>query len=196
MWGQPRGGSSPLFGTKIMKYPNYSKEIIQMARVDQSHRLKMQAHHHSQEWRDELHRIDKTNTVRMKNIMEQIGWPTISLVGKKASHAAWLLVQHADDDVGFQKTCLRLMKKNSTDISTANIAYLTDRVLVGEDKKQLYGTQYIRSKDRPDIWVPHPISNAANVDFRRKKMGLQTLQENIDEINQNKPYGTKASSLK
>ncbi len=179
-----------------MKYPNYSKEIIQMARVDQSHRLKMQTHRNSKQWREELDRIDKTNTVRMKNIVEQIGWPTISLVGKKASHAGWLLVQHSDDDVEFQKTCLRLMKINYADISMANIAYLTDRILVSEDKKQLYGTQYKRSKTKPDVWEPFPISNVANVDVRRKKMGLQTLQENIDEINQNKPYGTKASSLK
>lgn len=48
-------------------------------------------------------KIDKKNTLKIKKIIERYDWPTINLVGKKASKNAWLLVQHADHDVKFQK---------------------------------------------------------------------------------------------
>src|ERR1017187_4167812 len=54
--------------------------------------------------------IDKKHTARLKSIIKEYGWPTITLVGERASRAAWLLVQHADHDRGFQKDCLKIMK--------------------------------------------------------------------------------------
>lgn len=42
----------------------------------------------------------------MKKIVKKHGWPGISLVGKKASVGAWLLAQHADRDLRFQKNVL------------------------------------------------------------------------------------------
>ena len=46
--------------------------------------------------------IDKQNNAELKRIIREYGWPTISLVGKKASSNAWLLAQHADKDQKFQ----------------------------------------------------------------------------------------------
>jgi hypothetical protein len=53
---------------------------------------------------------------------------------------------------------------------------LTDRVLVGEGKKQLYGTQ-LSTKDGK--LTPQPIEDETNVDVRRKEAGLQPLAEYI-----------------
>src|SRR5262245_47910462 len=50
----------------------------------------------------ECERIDRENTARLKQIIDRIGWPTISRVGAQASSAAWLLVQHADAEPEFQ----------------------------------------------------------------------------------------------
>src|SRR5260370_35236959 len=97
-------------------------EIMKMSEVDQKMRK-------SGQWDSS---IDVENTQRMKEIIEQIGRPTRSKVGKYASESAWLLVQHADHDRAFQKMCLDLMKSQSEGaLSPANIAYLKDRGGVG-----------------------------------------------------------------
>src|SRR5260370_27596485 len=68
---------------------------------------------------------------------------TRSTVGKYASESAWLLVQHADHDLAFQKMCLDLMKAQAAgEVSPANMACLEDRGRVGEGRPQFYGTQF------------------------------------------------------
>jgi hypothetical protein len=120
--------------------------------------------------------IDKRNTAWLKGIVDKHGWPGKTLVGEEGAHNAWLLVQHADRDRPFQKRCLELLKDEvrKGEAAGKDLAYLTDRVLVGEGKKQLYGTQFT-TKDGE--LVPSPIEDEANVDKRRKEVGLDTLAE-------------------
>jgi hypothetical protein len=123
-----------------------------------------------------IRELDKQNTERVKAIVNQHGWPGKSLVGADGAHAAWLLVQHADQDRAFQKKCLQLMREaaKKDEMTKADVAYLEDRVLVGEGKKQRYGTQF--KQDKGD-WVPQPIEDPANVDKRRAEVGLPPLAE-------------------
>jgi hypothetical protein len=119
--------------------------------------------------------VDKANTAWLKGVIEKHGWPTVALVGTNGAHAAWLLVQHADRDRPFQRHCLNLMAALPKGaISQSDFAYLTDRVLLAEDKKQLYGTQFelIDGKLKP-----RPLEDEPNVDNRRAAVGLQPLAE-------------------
>lgn len=119
---------------------------------------------------------DERNTVRLKEIVDQYGWPGKSLVGRDGSHAAWLLVQHADHDLAFQKRCLLLITEavKQAEASPTEMAYLTDRVCVAEKRKQMYGTQFTEANGN---FEPHPIQDEANVDKRRKDVGLSSLDE-------------------
>lgn len=123
--------------------------------------------------------LAKKNTDEMKKIINKFGWPLTKLVGKKASHFAWLLVQHADHDVKFQKDCLVLMEKNTIDW-----AYLTDRILVNEGKPQIYGTQFYKNLDGK--LIPRPIKNGAGLNNRRKFLGLQSFKLYKKQMTQNK----------
>ncbi len=120
-----------------------------------------------------LKRIDSLNMVFIKNTVDKHGFPSISMVGKEASNAAFLLCQHADGDIAFQKRILadmeRLILQN--DISPKNYAYLTDRVMVKEKGVQLYGSQF---KGNSELY---PIIDSLNVDERRRKIGLSSLSE-------------------
>jgi hypothetical protein len=119
--------------------------------------------------------VDQKNRVRLKEVVDKHGWPGKSLAGKDGAHAAWLLVQHADGELAFQKRCLALMKSAAKgDVEPQEIAYLTDRILVAEKKKQTYGTQLQRQGDR---FTPQPIEDEANVDKRRAEVGLPPLAE-------------------
>lgn len=155
-----------------IKNKKLAEKIIKLAKSDQITRKRFRK---SGEWNS---KVDFDNTKIIKEIVAKYGWPTIRLVGKKASQFAWLLVQHADHNLAFQKRCLALIKKAYTQdpksVDLKNIAYLTDRVLVHMGKKQLYGTQLRILKTGS---VPLPIEDKKNLDARRQSMGLIPFYE-------------------
>ncbi|MFH1314819.1 MAG: DUF6624 domain-containing protein [Candidatus Uhrbacteria bacterium] len=146
-------------------------ELQNMVEVDQD--MRNRCTDNPNEW-DET--VDHRNTERMKIIIDEMGWLSISKVGEKGSSNAWLLVQHADHDLEFQKRCLELMKSEPVgEVSKRNIAYLEDRIAVGDGRPQTYGTQFHKNSDGQ--LVPQPIANEEKVDERRKDVGLETLDE-------------------
>ena len=130
---------------------------------------------------------DKARTARMKEIVNTYGWPGRSLVGTEASGAAWLLVSHSQD-APFQRQALELMKKmGPCEVEPTYLAYLTDRVLLAEGKKQLYGSYPTRGPNGE--LIPQPIEDEANLDRRRAELGLQPFAEYWRRIN--KQLGVK-----
>ena len=124
-----------------------------------------------------LKQADQENTERLSVIVEQHGWPTNTLIGTDGANAAWLLVQHADRDTKFQRKCLDLMVKlPKYEVSQRDLAYLTDRVLLHEGKKQIYGTQMTITDGK---WEPQPLEDPVHVEQRRAEVGLETLAEYI-----------------
>lgn len=120
--------------------------------------------------------LDHKNTERLKAIVAGIGWPTISKVGEEASSNAWLLVQHADHDLAFQKDCLQLMKDAlEGDVALHDIAYLEDRVATSEGKPQIYGTQF--KKGENGDMIPLPMVDPERVNIRRSEMDLSPIED-------------------
>lgn len=123
----------------------------------------------------ELEERDRRNTARLKEIVAQHGWPGMTLVGIHGTKAAWLLVQHADKDLPFQKKCLELMKAMPAgEVELRHVAYLTDRILIKEHKKQVYGTQ-LGPEPNGGGFKPLPIEDEASVDKRRAAMKMEPL---------------------
>jgi hypothetical protein len=127
---------------------------------------------------------DSLNEAEAKRILAKYGYPGYSLVGESGSQRFWAIVQHCDDDVAFQQKVLLLMKKqvDHKNASGKNYAYLKDRILINTNQKQLYGTQGIFNP-KTKKWTPLPISKPAQVELRRKAMGMITLKQYIQEIN-------------
>lgn len=174
---------------KNSHYKSVAYKINKMADNDQRVRKEMQK---SGVWSN---KIDKENTKELKRIINAYGWPTVDLVGKKANKNAWLLVQHADHDIKFQKRCLVLMKKvfknDGKNIDKTNIAFLTDRVLVNEGKKQLFGTQFYKTKEGK--LISRPISDIKNLDRRRAQYDLPPFDEFLKLA---RKYNLKLKKLK
>lgn len=156
------------------EYAGLALEIEKMYVDDQAMRKRTLANDGIvEEGNDET--LDKRNTERMKDIVENNGWPTVSKVGSEVSRMSWLLVQHADHDVEFQKKCLALMQSESEgEISKIDAAYLEDRVRVNEGRLQLYGTQFF---GEGEAYGPRPIEDVEHVDERRKELGLDSMED-------------------
>ncbi|MEX2029073.1 MAG: DUF6624 domain-containing protein [Candidatus Paceibacterota bacterium] len=162
-------------------HPKIAAEVQQMVDVDQDMREKNETD--PEIWDDE---IDRKNTEKMKEIIAEIGFPSISKVGIEGSNNAWLLIQHADHDVEFQKKCLELMKGlPTTEVVRQNIAYLEDRIRVNQKRGQLYGTQFSQINGKH---VPEPIEDEVNVDKRRASMGMNTLVDQIALMYEKYPF--------
>ena len=125
-----------------------------------------------------MNEVDQKHRKRLKEIVKKYGWPGKSLAGTDGAHAAWLMVQHAERYLAFQKRCLKLMKSAPKgEVELQDIAYLTDRLLVAEKKKQLYGTQL---QVKGSAFKPRPIEDEPNVDKRRAEMGMSSLAEYLE----------------
>jgi hypothetical protein len=145
-------------------------EISKMAETDQA--MRMKAIDGEAEWDSS---VDKSNQDRLMEIIDISGWPTISKVGTEASHAAWLLAQHAPS-LEFMERCLNIMEALPIgEVSPANIAYLKDRILMMNGKPQIYGTQFQGSGKDMHVWL---IEDEKHVDERRASVGLSTFAEN------------------
>ncbi|HUC89621.1 MAG TPA: DUF6624 domain-containing protein [Patescibacteria group bacterium] len=150
--------------------PRLRNTLLAMAKADQD--MRISAVEKGGTWD---YALDLKHTKQLKRILDKYGWPTISMVSGEASNDAWLIAQHADHDIAFQKQCLALLKAASPgEVSLHNIAYLEDRILVSEQKPQLYGTQFQGKAGKIKL---HPIEDAVNVDKRRQAMNLGTLAE-------------------
>lgn len=164
-------------------FPGIASEIKQMVEADQAMRKKWEAGDFSDD------KLDLIHTDRMKAIVAEVGWPTISKVGQEGAHNAWLLVQHADHDVAFQAHCLELMQEvPANEVDQVDIAYLEDRVRVNQGRPQLYGTQFTQENDQH---VPQPIEDADTVDERRAVLGLGPLSEQIQHMYEQYPLKDK-----
>lgn len=130
---------------------------------------------------EKLTLIDDDNMQFLKASVKKHGWLSKSLVGTDGAKASWLMLQHCDKDREFQKQCLDVMKKLPPgEVDPKDIAYLTDRVLVGEGQQQVYGTQ-MRTNEKGELELA-PLVEPESVDERRKRMGLGPLKEYMEMV--------------
>jgi len=167
--------------TQDIGEPELLKELLKRVEQDQTIRndwIKKGITQPDKTIIDRITIIDKDNTEWLETVIQKYGWPSNKLVGKEGSQAAWLLVQHAN--LEFQKQMLPLVEGayKSGDLPGSDYALLLDRVLVGEGKSQMYGTQTEDFKK----WegkepIMKPIADEGNVDKRRAEIGLPPLSD-------------------
>ncbi len=160
-------------------------ELLEMAAVDQRAREAWIANLDDPAAAARVRQLDRSNTARMKAIIAEHGWPGHRLAGRDGADAAWILVQHADADLAFQKDCLAKLEAAvaAGDADPDDHAYLFDRIAVAENRPQRFGTQFGGDGE------PLPIEDEANVDVRRAAVGMITLaeyREAMREMNQGK----------
>jgi hypothetical protein len=179
--GQATSALSQATSAQSISNPALRRELLRRVKQDQAIRnelIRKGVEHPDSSVLARMRVIDHANTKRMKAIIQRYGWPDPALVGRDGTEAAFLLVQHAD--LAFQQQALPLVEKayRKGELSGQSYALLLDRVLVGEGKPQVYGTQAKRFEE----WkgrepVLEPIEDEANVDKRRAEVGLFPLSE-------------------
>lgn len=164
-------------------------ELVALRESDQSGRMRIQEAiqrhgHDSPEVRAlwaEQSRTDAENLVRLREIISEHGWPGQSLVGRDGATAAFLILQHADHETQVMYLPLVEAAVEAGDYEPRHFALLQDRVLVGEDKPQIYGTQ-LYLDDTTGKFELFPIEDEENVDSRRQEIGMMPLAEYVELV--------------
>ncbi|MFF7076389.1 DUF6624 domain-containing protein [Streptomyces lavendulae] len=146
-------------------------ELTAMARAD--HRSAV--HANSEDPAEQLawRRLTARHGDRLGEIMNEHGWPTAELFGEEAARAAWLIAQHADRQLDVQRRALRLMGQAVSEGAAGprELAFLSDRTLVNEGRRQIYGTQIAGVKDGAP--VPWPCEEPERMDALRAEVGIE-----------------------
>lgn len=131
--------------------------------------------------------IDDENATWLHSILSEWGWPGYSLVGDDGAHAAWLIAQHSDRHASLQKRCLILLQQAvaAGEASAADMAFLTDRVLLASGERQIYGNQMTTRNGK---YAACRLNDPEAVNVRRAMVGLGTLEEYLDRALE--MYGT------
>jgi hypothetical protein len=132
--------------------------------------------------------IDSLNTVRIEEIINEYGYPGVSLVGKPTNEVAFYIIQHSKVIDKYLPVIQKAAEKN--ELRFRLYAMMLDRALMFQDKEQIYGTQGSgMSVKNPTtgnwenvsfIW---PIKDPASVNQKRKAAGFnQTVEENAKSL--------------
>ncbi|MXY51367.1 MAG: hypothetical protein F4Y86_02390 [Gammaproteobacteria bacterium] len=130
---------------------------------------------------EEQERVDAQNLRRLREVISEHGWPSISMVGYDGAATAFLIVQHAANEAQVELLPLLVAAADAGEADPGHVAMLQDRGLVAQDKRQLYGTQLYHDEATGELKL-YPIEDEANVDARRREVGLSPLAEYVDAV--------------
>ena len=106
-------------------------------------------------------------------IISEYGWLGISDIGRKANASLFIAIQHSDDPSVMESFFPLLEKsahKGESDLK--DMANMKDRILVYNQRPQIYGTQWNFSEGQTTLF---PIENPNNINEKRKSVGLEPL---------------------
>ena len=156
--------------------PDLRSELVHRAE-------RLQAAHEKTERdrREAVSEVEADNVAWLRSVVAEIGWPGRSMVGSDGADAALMLAQHTGRDHVFQRQCLDLLRRaaEAGEAAPAQVAYLTDRILLAEGHQQEYGTELI---GRDGQWLAHRLRDPATVDDRRATLSLGPLADYIASV--------------
>jgi len=137
------------------------------------------------EWKIFKDSVFTANQKRIEKIFNKNGFPGYDLVGKEGSMNFWLIVQHSDHNPDFQKRVLDKMKieVEKGNAKSSNYALLVDRVNKNQGDKQIYGTQVSYNMMTGQAYIKD-LTDSLTVNKRRKKMGLDPLENYLNAMTQ------------
>lgn len=138
------------------------------------------------QWEQQAEVIEE-NANRLNEILEEVDWPTISMVGEEGSWSAWAIAQHSSD-IEFQRLCLARIASvlSRNDLKPELYAELHDRIARNTYQQQYFG---MATMARDGIEGFYPIMDEWNVNQRREEIGLASLSvfANVNHIDYQLP---------
>lgn len=116
------------------------------------------------------------NARRLEQVVDEFGWPGVSLVGEDGAQAAWMIAQHAISLPELQKKLLQHLQVAvaAGEAKPLQGIYLQDRILFNEGKPQLYGMIFDWDDNGQ---LSTRVDDVAKANQRRRELGLVAIEE-------------------
>ena len=155
-----------------ISHPQIRHELLELWQADQYYRRLIFGRYNGRP-PNEIGRVteavDRYNAERLEQILDEIGLPSYSNVGKDGAHAAWNIIQHAVFNPPLMGRYLKEMKValEKNEVDGVDYAYLFDRY---------HAVCYLGKQDY-GIVRNVPIRDEHLVEQRRKQMGFKVSLE-------------------
>lgn len=120
------------------------------------------------------------NEKKVREILDQQGWPDEKLIGEQGILTICNVIQHSDMEI--RHKYLPMMKEavNEGKLQPRLLARAEDRLATDKGELQMYGSQvkYYPETKTFDVW---PIFDPMNVDKRRASIGLGTMADFLSQ---------------
>lgn len=123
------------------------------------------------------------NQKRIKKIYSKYGYLGFKEVGTENSYKFWLPIQHADNDIEFQKLMLKELKKQieKNNAPKDNYAMLEDRIAINTNQKQRFGSQVTYNEFGQAI-PKNGLIDSLNVEKLRTEFDLESFKDYYNKM--------------
>lgn len=128
--------------------------------------------------------IFNTNSEHLEKIIDEIGWPTRSLLGDVAAAQAWSIATYSPDPKRHAKYLALIKASKEMMEEKSYVAHFEDQLRTCSGKPELYGTGF--TTDNEGKFIPFPIESLEGLNDRRKSMNLdnyETFLARIERLN-------------
>ncbi|WP_299211244.1 DUF6624 domain-containing protein [uncultured Dokdonia sp.] len=181
------GGTETVQKEQTEETVQFDQELVtkleKMTEVDQLYAGVPQGKHEGDwdAWMVLRDSVNRAHQKFLKEVIDSSGYPGFDRVGKGGESDFWVMVQHSDFDPVWQEEVLELLKPQvkANNAAPAHVGLLTDRVRVNTGRPQLYGTQ--RHFNELQQAYIKDLEDRAHVNERRAALGMETLEEYLNE---------------
>lgn len=124
---------------------------------------------------EKQHSVDSANQEIVFAILDKYGWPSKNKISAKASSAIFYVIQHAGLAAGIKYAEMVDNASKNNQIGSYESTIFIDRLKMFQGKNQIYGTQL--GMDNIGNMFLYPVEDMDSVDFKRKSMGLELMEE-------------------
>jgi hypothetical protein len=164
-----------------VKNEELKRELLHMMEEDQAVRAPfLKGRQPTEDEFRSMRERDEADTKRLTEILDKYGFPGVKLVGLNATRDFVVMLLHSPS-LELQKRALPQVERavRRREIPPDDFAMLTDDVLAGEHKPQLYGTNFKFVGDKVALDVTQ---DPARLDERRRKLGLPPIREYAKQL--------------
>jgi hypothetical protein len=127
-----------------------------------------------------MNETDSVNVVKVKSILDQYGWLGADVIGKQGNYTLFSVLQHGNQATQEQYLPMMRAAVKNGKAKGSNLALMEDRVLLGQGKKQIYGSQICMDNETQRYYIS-PLEDPDNVDKRRTAVGLEPLADYVKD---------------
>lgn len=127
-------------------------------------------------YQKEFRKNHAVNIIKIKEILDEDGWPELTIIGEEGNRTICNVLQHADQET--REYYIPMMKQAVLDkkLEPRYLVRAEDRIATDKGELQIYGGQmkYYPETKSFNLW---PVYDPENIDKRRAKIGLDPIAE-------------------